>query len=69
MMYASESIHYEFYRVTKNDGKCTDLLAAAELSAGTYRLYFDTEAFFAAQSNLQQFYPFLEVSQETYDLM
>jgi len=61
-MYAYDSI---LYRVTKNDGKCTDLLAAPELSPGTYKLCFDTAAFFAAQGNLQHFYPYVEVSWET----
>jgi 5-hydroxyisourate hydrolase len=44
---------------TDFDGRCRSLLENA--SAGTYRLYFETGPYFAAQ-NIQSLYPFIEVT-------
>jgi len=47
--------------ITNNDGRVTDLLSRDEvLSAGTYRVHFDTGSYF---QNTQQpvFYPFVDV--------
>jgi 5-hydroxyisourate hydrolase len=47
-------------RVTNDQGRVTDLLPAGALAAGTYRLAFDTERYFAA-SGRPAFYPYVEV--------
>ncbi len=41
---------------TDTDGRLKDLLASGSLAAGTYRLTFDTRAYFAARK-VQSFYP------------
>lgn len=41
---------------TDNDGRVKDLIADGQLEAGTYRITFDTEVYFASQ-NLEGFYP------------
>jgi len=41
---------------TDTDGRLKDLLASGSLAAGTYRLAFDTRAYFAARK-IQSFYP------------
>lgn len=45
---------------TNDDGRIVDLLPADGLTPGTYRMHFDTEAYFSAQ-NQKGFYPFVEV--------
>jgi 5-hydroxyisourate hydrolase len=46
--------------VTDQDGRIADLLAGAQLAAGTYRLTFDTAAYFSARKQ-QAFYPQVQV--------
>lgn len=46
--------------VTKQDGRVTDLLSASALATGTYRLTFDTAAYFRAR-NQPAFYPQVQV--------
>jgi 5-hydroxyisourate hydrolase len=46
--------------VTNQDGRILDLLAGSPLAAGTYRLTFDTAAYFR-QRNLPAFYPQVQV--------
>ncbi|MFO0741783.1 MAG: hydroxyisourate hydrolase [Labilithrix sp.] len=41
---------------TDGDGRVKDLVPEGQLEAGTYRITFDTGAYFAAQ-NLEGFYP------------
>jgi 5-hydroxyisourate hydrolase len=41
---------------TDNDGRVKDLVPEGQLEPGTYRITFDTGAYFAAQ-NLEGFYP------------
>lgn len=41
---------------TDSDGRVKDLVPEGQLEAGTYRITFDTGAYFAAQS-LEGFYP------------
>ena len=49
---------------TDEDGRCEDLLApGSHVEAGTYRLTFDTRAYFAGAS----FYPFVTVVFEIVD--
>jgi 5-hydroxyisourate hydrolase len=51
-----------FYGETDHDGRCMQLLSeGAELMEGTYRLAFETEAYFAAQKT-QGLYPVVEVT-------
>jgi 5-hydroxyisourate hydrolase len=47
--------------VTNQDGRITDLLAGATLSAGSYRLTFDTAAYFST-SKQPSFYPQVQVT-------
>jgi len=48
--------------LTDNDGRCTELLPEAHaLTAGLYRLTFDTESYFAAKK-LAALYPVVEVT-------
>lgn len=42
--------------VTDNDGRVKDLVAEGKLTAGTYRITFDTGAYFTAQGT-EGFYP------------
>lgn len=47
---------------TDQDGRCAELLAESDnLSAGVYRLIFDTEKYFEGQK-LGTLYPFVEVT-------
>ncbi len=46
--------------VTNQDGRLTNLLAGSQLAAGTYRVTFDTAAYFRAK-NQQVFYPQVQV--------
>jgi 5-hydroxyisourate hydrolase len=46
---------------TNADGRVADLVAGASISAGTYRLIFDTAAYFTAQ-NVNSFYPQVTVT-------
>jgi 5-hydroxyisourate hydrolase len=46
--------------VTDQDGRITHLLAGSQLAAGTYRLTFDTGAYFSAMKQ-QAFYPQVQV--------
>lgn len=47
---------------TNEDGRCVELLPqSAALSAGTYRLIFDTAKYFASQ-NIKTLYPFVEIA-------
>jgi 5-hydroxyisourate hydrolase len=47
-------------RVTNAEGRVMDLLASGALEARTYRLTFDTRAYFAA-SGRPVFYPYVDV--------
>jgi 5-hydroxyisourate hydrolase len=52
---------------TNSDGRIADLLAAGvKLSAGTYRLVFDTGAYFA-RHKIRAFYPSVTLTFETTD--
>jgi len=46
---------------TDQDGRCTQLLKDEKLSAGIYRLHFDTAAYFAAR-RIETLYPFVEIT-------
>lgn len=46
--------------VTNNDGRITDLLPEGSLQTGTYRITFETAAYFA-QQNISGFYPFVPI--------
>jgi len=46
---------------TDRDGRCPRLLHDAKLSAGTYRLHFDTATYFAARK-IEALYPFIEIT-------
>jgi len=47
---------------TDSDGRCTQLLPETEsLSEGTYRLIFDTAAYFAARG-VPSLYPYVEIA-------
>ena len=46
---------------TDQDGRCAQLLNDARLTAGIYRLHFDTTAYFAARK-IETLYPFVEVA-------
>lgn len=47
---------------TDEDGRCAELLpAGSRLSAGVYRLIFDTSAYFAA-SKIEGLYPSVQIS-------
>jgi len=46
--------------VTNQDGRIADLLAGAKLAPGTYRLIFDTAAYFSAKQQ-PSFYPQVQV--------
>ena len=52
--------------VTDADGRVADLLAPGSLEAGTYRITFDTAAYFAATGR-QSFYPSVSVVFEIRD--
>jgi 5-hydroxyisourate hydrolase len=52
--------------VTDNDGRARQLLPAAPLAAGAYRLIFDTGAYFKA-SKVSGFYPQVTVEFEVRD--
>jgi 5-hydroxyisourate hydrolase len=52
--------------VTDADGRVADLLAPGSLEAGTYRITFDTAAYFAA-TDRQSFYPSVSVLFEIRD--
>jgi 5-hydroxyisourate hydrolase len=45
---------------TNADGRVVDLLPEGSLEPGVYRIYFDTETYFKAQSQTG-FYPYVEV--------
>ena len=51
---------------TDADGRCPNLLKPGALTAGTYRLTFDTKAYFDAQ-NQRGFYPYVEIVFEVID--
>ena len=51
---------------TDQDGRCGQLLIDTALTAGTYRLHFDTGAYFAA-SNIETLYPFVEITFQVRD--
>jgi len=46
---------------TDQDGRCSQLLKEGTLTAGVYRLHFDTANYFAA-SNVETLYPVVEVT-------
>ncbi len=46
--------------ISNADGRIADLLAPGSLAEGTYRLTFDTEAYFRSR-NVQGFYPNITV--------
>ncbi|HEY6502647.1 MAG TPA: hydroxyisourate hydrolase [Chitinophagaceae bacterium] len=48
--------------ITNNDGRIPDLLKKGVImEPGIYKLWFDTQSYFAKQS-VQSFYPFVEIS-------
>jgi len=47
-------------RISDLDGRIADLLAPGSLAEGTYRMTFDTEAYFRSR-NVQGFYPNITV--------
>jgi 5-hydroxyisourate hydrolase len=49
--------------VTDADGRAGDLMAPGSLAAGTYRIRFETGAYFAAQERAS-FYPWVEITFE-----
>ena len=52
---------------TNSDGRVPDLLSEGELlDPGTYRMYFDTDAYFSGQS-IKGFYPYVTIVFETFD--
>jgi 5-hydroxyisourate hydrolase len=51
---------------TDQDGRCAQLLIDMALSAGTYRLHFDTAAYFAARK-IETLYPFVEITFQVRD--
>ena len=52
---------------TNSDGRVPDLLLEDELlEPGTYRMYFDTAAYFEAQS-IEGFYPYVTIVFQTFD--
>lgn len=51
---------------TDQDGRCPQLLNEGILAAGTYRLHFDTGAYFAAR-NIETLYPFVEITFQVRD--
>jgi 5-hydroxyisourate hydrolase len=51
---------------TDQDGRCPQLLGETPLSAGTYRLHFDTGAYFAARK-IETLYPFVEITFQVRD--
>jgi 5-hydroxyisourate hydrolase len=53
--------------ITNDDGRVADLLSPDhKLSAGIYRLTFDTQKYFAAQS-IEGFYPHVQITFEVKD--
>jgi len=46
---------------TDQDGRCPQLLADTTLTAGCYRLHFDTAPYFAAHK-IETLYPFVEIT-------
>ena len=51
---------------TDSDGRCPELTDGIELTAGTYRLRFETGAWFA-RTGTPTFYPFVEIAFEVVD--
>jgi 5-hydroxyisourate hydrolase len=51
---------------TDQDGRCVQLLNDAKLTAGTYRLHFDTATYFAARK-VETLYPFVEITFQVRD--
>ncbi|NXF08914.1 HIUH hydrolase, partial [Smithornis capensis] len=47
-------------RLTDADGRCPPLLAAGQAKAGTYKLHFETAAYWQGLGHTS-FYPFVEV--------
>ena len=45
---------------TDSDGRVSDLLSPGSLSPGTYRMFFDTGAYWVA-SGSEGFYPYVEI--------
>lgn len=48
-------------RFTDPDGRCPDLVSAANFQAGIYKLHFDTGKYFK-DNNITGFYPYVEVN-------
>eukprot|EP00051_Salpingoeca_urceolata_P027042 m.479808 g.479808 ORF g.479808 m.479808 type:complete len:138 (+) comp21609_c0_seq1:46-459(+) len=46
--------------VTDSDGRCKTLMVGRALKAGTYRLEFDTDAYFKSIQT-ESFYPFVQI--------
>jgi 5-hydroxyisourate hydrolase len=51
---------------TDQDGRCAQLLNDDKLTAGVYRLHFDTATYFAARK-IETLYPFVEVTFQARD--
>ena len=50
-----------FRRTTNQDGRCSNLLTSEQFVPGTYRIRFDTAAYFTSIGNHEPFYPYVEV--------
>lgn len=51
---------------TDRDGRCPQLLNDGKLTPGTYRLHFETGAYFAARKT-ETLYPFVEITFQVRD--
>lgn len=49
-----------FFRWTDEDGRCLPLLPPGQAKAGTYKLHFETAAYWESLG-YSSFYPFVEV--------
>eukprot|EP00494_Astrolonche_serrata_P016922 UN17097 len=47
-------------RYTNSDGRCPGLLSVDQFTPGTYKITFDTKAYFAS-NNTKGFYPYVDV--------
>jgi 5-hydroxyisourate hydrolase len=56
--YAGETLAVQ---TTDNDGRCANLLPAAVMEPGDYRLHFETAPYHAAQA-VKSLYPFVEIT-------
>lgn len=50
-----------FVGATDADGRCAGMIHRSDFTAGTYKLSFDTDGYFASQ-NVEGFYPLVEIA-------